>query len=481
MKKALDKKKIFQIIVILALMLGVRFLPPFGPITKVGMEVLGIFFGCIAGWAMGIQIWPSILAVILLGMMDGATVPGIFTAALGNMTVHMVLLCMLLCYAFQASGLIDYMTKFILSRKFAKKGPWALLLAFWIAGAVSCGLTNGTVVIVILLWNMFYNLVDTLNLKKNSPYVAVGIVGIAVCCYVGGNIMPYATFTQICMGVLKAANPEFSLNFSSYIAVMVILNIIIIPALILFCKYVLRIKIDYQVPDDLFSAEELKMNKKHKIMMAYIVLLVAMLVLPFYLPASLGIVAKLNQLSLVGIFALVLVLLAITPDGEGGRMVNLPEAFTKGVPYGLICIVSTALVMANQLTNPETGIPNLLNAMLAPLTKIGSPYLVLALLLIISVLLTNIINNIVCATIMIPVGMSLIQTVDINPAVMITLLCMTLVQGIVVPSGSVFGAMLHGIDGYIDSPNVYKYGTILEIVLALIVGFIGVPIANLFF
>ncbi len=476
-----SNKKLIQAVIIIALMLGFRFIPPIGPLTPVGMEVLGIFFGCIFGWAFGEQIWPSFLAIIMLGMVDGFTVGGMFTTALGNTTVHMVLLCMLLCYEFQSCGLIDYLTRFILSRNFAKKSPWMLLVAFWIAGAVSCGLTNGTVVIVIILWNMFYNLVDTLNLKKDSPYVAIGIIGIAITCYLGGNIMPYSSFVQICIGVAQAASPEFTFNYTSHIAVQAILTAALIPLMVVFSKYVLRVKIDYKVPDDLFSGKDLKMDKKVSYTFIYIIILVLLLVLPFYLPSDWVIVQLINQLGLVGSFALILVCMALTPNGEGGKLINMAEAFSKGVPYGLICIVATALTMASQLTSDATGIPEMLTSMLSPITSIGSPYLIMVVFVIIGTFLTNIINNIVCATIMIPVGMAVVNAAGINPAVMVVLYCMVLQQGIVVPSGSVFGALLHGIDGYITSKSVYKYGTLLEILIALFVGFAGTAVANLLF
>ncbi len=474
-----SNKKLIQYIVILAFMLLFQFLPPMGPVTKVGMKVLGIFIGCIFAWAFGEQTWPSLLAIFLLGMMEGATVPGVFATAMGNGTVHMVLLCLVICAALQSCGLIDYLCKIILSTKFARKGPWALMIAFWAAGAISCGLTNGTVVIVILLWNIFYQLVDQLKLKKDSPYVAVGIIGIAITCYLGGNIMPYSSFVQICWGVMTATDPEATINSNSYILFQVILNAVLIPFLALFCKYVLRIKADYEVPENMFTAEELKMTQKLRTMIIYLVIMIAMLILPNFIPGT-AIAKILNQMSLVGAFVLIIICLAVTPNGEGGRMINIAQAFAQ-IPYGLLFIVATALTMAGQLTSEATGIPVLLNNLLEPITRIGSPYLIIAIMVIISVILTNVINNIVCATIMIPVAMVLVKNTGINPAVMIALLCTTLQQGIVVPSGSVFGAMLHGIDGYITSKSVYKYGTILELVLALVIGFGGTALANLIF
>lgn len=478
-KGTAGRKKLIQYIIILAFMFGFGFLPPFGPVTQMGMQVLGIFIGCIIAWAFGEQTWPSFLALILLGMLEGATVTGTFASALGNGTVHIVLLCLLICSALQNSGLIDYMVKRILATKFARKGPWTMLVAFWAAGAISCGLTNGTIVIVILVWELFYRLVDSLKLEKNSPYVAYGIIGIAITCYLGGNIMPYSTFVQICLGVMTAAAPEASINMASYIAVQLILNVLLIIVLVILGKFILRIKVNYSIPADLFGGESFKMDRKLKIMVTYLVIMVLLLVLPYYLPAEWGITAALTQLGMIGSFLVVIVALAITPDGNGSRMMNIGASFTQ-IPYGLVCIVATALTIANQLTSEATGISELLTNMLNPITSLGSPYLILAVFVVISVIMTNVINNIVCATILIPIGMVLTTTTDINPAVMVTVLCLSLYQGIVTPSGSVFGAMLHGIDGYITSKNVYKYGTIMEIVLALFVGFVGPLIADLF-
>ena len=472
-------KKVIQYAIILAFMLLFQFLPPMGPVTPIGMKILGIFIGCIIGWAFGEQTWPSLLAVFLLGMMEGSSVPGTFAAAMGNGTVHMVLLCLVICAALSSCGLIDYLCKKILSTRFARKGPWALMTAFWIAGALSCGLTNGTVVIVILLWNIFYELVDRLNLEKDSPYVAVGIIGIAITCYLGGNIMPYSSFVQICWGVMAAADPNATINPNSYILFQLILNAVLIPVLALFCKFVLRIKADYDVPANLFSKEDLKMTQKLRTMIIYLVILILMLILPNFMPGT-PVAKFLNQMSLVGAFVIIIVALAITPDGEGGRMIDIGKAFTQ-VPYGLLFVVATALTMAGQLTNEATGIPVLLNNVLAPITKIGSPYMIVAVMVFVSVILTNVVNNIVCATIMIPVSVILMQNAGIHPAVLIALLCTTLQQGIVVPSGSVFGAMLHGIDGYITSKSVYKFGIILELFLGLVIGLGGTALAQLIF
>ena len=88
--KGVDRKKLIHTAVILALMFLFRFLPAFGPITQDGMAVLGIFFGCIYAWTIGEIFWPSILALVLTGFIGENSVGGVFTAAFGNATLHMI-------------------------------------------------------------------------------------------------------------------------------------------------------------------------------------------------------------------------------------------------------------------------------------------------------------------------------------------------------------------------------------------------------
>ena len=84
--------------IILAWMLLFGLLPPFGPLTPMGMQVLGIFVGMIWGWTIGETIWPSLLGLVLLGFTEGNTVNGVLGAAFANTTLQQVLFSLLFCY-----------------------------------------------------------------------------------------------------------------------------------------------------------------------------------------------------------------------------------------------------------------------------------------------------------------------------------------------------------------------------------------------
>lgn len=68
-------------------MLFFRFLPAPAPLEPVGMAILGIFIGAIYAWCTVSLIWPSILALTLLGLTGYCTVQQAYATAAGNNTV----------------------------------------------------------------------------------------------------------------------------------------------------------------------------------------------------------------------------------------------------------------------------------------------------------------------------------------------------------------------------------------------------------
>jgi len=473
-------KKWVHAIIIIAFMTLFGFLPPFGPVTHMGMQVLGIFIGCIYGWTIGETIWPSILALVLLGYTEGNTVMGMFTAAYGNATLHMVVFCMIVCYGIEKCGLLEFITKWILSRKFAQKGPWWICFAFWVASSVASAVTVATLGVTILCWSIFYDTAKKLNLKPRSPYVAVVLIGIAMSSYLGGCVMPYNAFSQICFGVLRAVAPDTVVSFGAYVVTMIVLNCIAIPVITLFCKYVLRIKVDFHPVGELVKADELVMTKNQKIVAVYLIILSALLILPNYLPEG-TFKAMLAGLGFTGTFAIIAIAMTLTIDRKGENLLDIGEGMMRGVPWGLYFLLGTALALSNLLTSEATGISALLTTILNPLIANRGATSFMIIIVLFGVVLTNCINNIVCITLMVPIGLTFLAANGGNPAVMVALFCMALYQGIVMPAGSVFGAMLHGNTEWLSSALIYKYATLMEIVLALIIAVLGVPIGNVIF
>ncbi len=59
-----NKMVYLHIAIMLVLMFGIGFLPPFGQITALGMKVLGCFLGIVYGWIFIDLLWVSFLALL---------------------------------------------------------------------------------------------------------------------------------------------------------------------------------------------------------------------------------------------------------------------------------------------------------------------------------------------------------------------------------------------------------------------------------
>ena len=98
MATALSQKKntVYYInsVIVICLFLFVKYLPPFGAITEMGMAVLGVFVGMLYGWLTVGFAWPSILGLVFLGLTGATTINAAFSSGWGNINaVVLVIMC----------------------------------------------------------------------------------------------------------------------------------------------------------------------------------------------------------------------------------------------------------------------------------------------------------------------------------------------------------------------------------------------------
>ena len=72
-----------SIVIFLMFFFG-RLIEPWGAITPVGMQVLGIFLGLIWGWSIIEILWPSLMGMLALGMSDYMTMAQAMQEGFGN-------------------------------------------------------------------------------------------------------------------------------------------------------------------------------------------------------------------------------------------------------------------------------------------------------------------------------------------------------------------------------------------------------------
>ena len=106
---------------------------------------------------------------------------------------------------------------------------------------------------------------------------------------------------------------------------------------------------------------------------------------------------------------------------------------------------------------------------------------VIALFVAFGCLITNAINNVVCMNIFIPIGVATVVGMSGNPSVLVELLQMVLYLGLILPSGSSVGALMHGNTEWLQTKSIYKYAFLGCFVVVIVCLVIGIPLGNLLF
>ena len=262
---------------------------------------------------------------------------------------------------------------------------------------------------------------------------------------------------------------------------MIIINIALFPLRIGFFKYIVRPKVEYQVLDNIVDPSELHMTKMQKIMSGYIVLLCAMMILPNVMPKTLAITAILTNLGVNGSFIVVMVLMYLTYAANGEHLMDFAEGMMRGVPWGLYFLLLAALTIAGLITSPATGISTLLIQIVNPLLEGRSAAIFMAIMVVAACIITNCINNVVTVSLLTPITLGFLALNGGNPMLMASLLVIMCLQGVVMPAGSVLGALLHGNTEWLSASGIYKYSILAELVLAFTICVVGIPVGNILF
>ena len=138
-------------LIVVILMFGFRFIPAPEPITAYGMQIIGIFLAVIWGWSFCGLLWPSLLALMAVGLTEFGNEYTVWAAAFGNQTAVLTLVSMLLFGALQATKTTDWMVMTLTNLRFAQGKPWVLSFLLLFIPLVLGSIISGVVIILFML------------------------------------------------------------------------------------------------------------------------------------------------------------------------------------------------------------------------------------------------------------------------------------------------------------------------------------------
>lgn len=464
--KQKDKRFYGVVLITLAIMLGFGYLPAFGEITPQGMKLLGVFLGVIFAWCMGETVWSSVLALVIATIFGFGTMNGNFAGAYGNGNIAIIMVACVFCFAIEGCGLLKEIAKWIVGQKWAQKSPWALVLAFYLAALLVGAIATNIAPPIILLWALYYEVAEEIGARPYDKFSAIILLGIGVVGYVGMCLVPYNIMTVIVMGAAEAFDTSFILPVGSYMFLNFLVAAVFVPVLILVLRISIGAKLDIVIPQK--ETYKIDLSKQMKGCLAYLIFLIICLIVPNFL-ASGNWFKELfgTTLGITGTLMLITGLMMITRM-EGKPLLDIAEG-VKNIPWSLVLLVSTALCVSGYLTADGMGIVPTIVSYLNPLMAGRSALVITLLFVLIGLIMTNFINDVVTALVLYPIGAQFILDAGGSVLLFTLLFAQVTVQGCLMPSGSIAGAMFHGNTAWMKSKDVFLWITLMEAVLFVVI------------
>lgn len=471
-----------NVIVSLGFMVFFRFIPAPDPMTPLGMTVLGIFIGCIYGWCTTNLIWPSLAGLIIFGFTEFTNPTAAWGTLMSNGTVALAIWLMIAVGLLNNTGLTQYLANWSITRKFTKGKPWTLITVVYLA-TIICGSIINAIGTVLIFWALIWAICDKVGIKKGGKASAWMCFSIVLLATTGTFIMPFQLPVITCFGFLASGSGgayDGTFSYTAYLAFTITVQTVILIAYMLLSKYVLKIDLSELANYEPDSYDIGKFTKKQKAGLILFAIMFLLLMAPSFLPQGFVVQSLTTTLGSVGACILV-VAIACCIQIDGETFVDFSELFSKNVNWGVTLLYGTALVLSTCINSPDSGIMLWVQSLLNPILGGLSPLLFVVVFMALAMFITNLINNVVVAAIMVPISWTFSTALGLNPIAVVACFTLFVDFAIFLPSASPSGAMMHSNEGWIPKKLLYKYAFIALVMLFVVTIIVAWPLSNVLF
>lgn len=460
-------------------MIGFGFLPAVDPITPLGMKLVGIFIGALWAWSTIGLLWPSLVAMLLMGFSGYASVTDVMLQGFGSSTTLLVFFILIFSACIDSAGITEYMALWLVKRKLLFGHPWRFTFVLLLASTILASTVN-TLAAMVMCWSILYGVCKQVGYKQGDRYPTLMVIGITLCCLAGLAAFPYKVIAAAILGSFQAGF-GVSVSYGSYIAVIWPLIFLTVVIFVAACKFLFRPDVEplASISAESFAQEVQPLNPKQKTMIGFLLALIILLIIPSFLPKALFLAQVLNGLGATGIItAMVTLMVFIRVKGE--PLLNFKEMVFAGVQWDALILTAAVMPMSAALVMPATGLTAFLTTILTPVFAGKSPMLFIILVLGVAMLLTNFANNVVVGMLMLPVVFSLSGTLLLDSAGIAVLLTYCCHMAILTPAACPFAAVMHGNKEWVKTKDVFIYGTVSLVLILTAVILIGLPLTKIF-
>ena len=172
------------------IMLVFRFISPFGPVTEVGVKVLGVFLGTMYLWTFVDTLWPSLFGVLMLGFTGFGSFNGLLSSTFGNPIVIMLFFVIMLTGAITEEGICEYISRWFITRRINNGRPW-VFTAMLLLGVYLLSVLTAPSPTIFIFWPILYSLFAVIGYKEGDRYVTLMLISVVMAASFGFATTPF--------------------------------------------------------------------------------------------------------------------------------------------------------------------------------------------------------------------------------------------------------------------------------------------------
>lgn len=480
-----DIKKIVVTIIGICVMFVGFLLPAMGPITEVGMKITFIFLGTLFLWSTVGGPWVSLLAIAMVGL-SGYTegFAAAFSKAFGD---DGLILCLLAFILFggglTASKSMEYVTKFILTRKFIAGKPYVMLATIGICSYLLAFVIN-QMVSAIIMFSIVAAMCKTAGIEHGKDKIWIYMFGMI---FLGAGVgQPGFVYKGIGLALIRVfttvAEGAGSISANGYMLYNMIMSALLMAVFLLLIKFVFRpdvSKLKSITVEGIEQASVLPpMNKAQKSYLWMLLAFLMMTILPSMGPfARLSCLGILRTVSVLGVLIFWIVVFAIVKV-DGKPLLNIQQAAGQGIVWNVLLMIAAGLMLGTAIGSTDLGVIIVIKQFLNPILA-GKPTLVVVFIIfLVAMLITNFAVNAAMAIALMPVVVACAGQLGLNPAPIALGVMMICFIAMMTPAASPLAALCYGEDKYFTAKEIQSYAIPISFLAVILFTFVGYPLAG---
>jgi sodium-dependent dicarboxylate transporter 2/3/5 len=429
------KRKISSYTIVMAIGIAFMFLfgyivPPFNSVTETGVKMLGVLLGLIIITCFnGDMLSGSLLALLATVFHGYYTASDLLAEWLGSTSMVQLVFCGALCLALRESGAMNVLAKKLMTNRLCRGRPVMTMVMLFLATYVVGAFVSGPPT-YILFFGLLESIRDVCGYSKDDPFMKFSLLG-AYIAATGIFFFAFKSPQVMTIAMINSAMEPYGRTFNegTWMLVMFTATMVYMIIYVIMMKTVYKVNLEPLKALDFNKIESMRETPDHfnRNQIAIIALIVGCIVYILFTtiyPADAPAYAQLTCLGNSWIWVLGAALCAlIRRPGTKENYIPISRMLSQSSMWPMIALIG-ALVMLGKITSDaELGIRPWLVEVLSPVFGGTNIWVLMAIVVVFSTLVTQIANGLVLTMaicpIVTPFVCELAQTTGINPDVIL--------------------------------------------------------------